>query len=320
MDRETVFIILLAVAIGAAAWSVVWMLIEAADPNRRKLKQRLQADWSALLKQTGGRSAVLKEPANLPGIFARSNYWQRYNIRLQQAFPETTLVQFLLVVVALAGLMLLIGAMLLNSMLLGSTLAIGVGSIPFMVVRIKRARRQKQLLEQLVDALDFLGRVLRAGHSLATAFSMMADELPEPIASDFRRCYDQHSLGKSLEEAMVETAARVDSPEFAFFVTSVIIQRQTGGDLAEILDNISATVRRRVRLGQHLKALTAEGRATGYLLTALPPICFGLVYLLNPEYAGKLIFTQIGQMCLLVTAVLLVIGLVWIKKVVTLQY
>jgi len=190
---------------------------------------------------------------------------------------------------------------------------------PIIFLNGKRARRQKHLNQQLPEALDFLARILRAGHSLSTGLQMMGDELKPPIKDVFRRCYDQHSLGVPLEQAMREMASRVDSADFAFFVTAVLIQRQTGGDLTEVLDRISAMVRGRLRLMNHVKAITAEGRMTGNILVAFPAILFIVSYILNPGYAGILIREELGKMLLGASVLFQFFGLFVIRRIVSVR-
>src|SRR5262249_31939791 len=160
---------------------------------------------------------------------------------------------------------------------------------------------------------------LRAGHSLATGLQMAADEIPQPLAGEFRRCYDAHSLGATLEQSMKEMAERVATPDFSFFVTAVLIQRTTGGDLAEVLTNIGAMVRARIRLQQHVKAVTAQGRMAGYMLVVLPPIFYCLLYIINRPYARVLLDTSEGVMVLSIALVMQVLGLVWIRKIVAVK-
>jgi len=148
---------------------------------------------------------------------------------------------------------------------------------------------------------------------------MLGDEMRDPIGSEFRRCYDQHSLGVPLDHALREMASKIESADFAFFVTATLIQRQTGGDLAEVLNNISTTVRNRVRLQNHMKAITAEGRLTGYILVAFPAILFVVTYVMNPSYAGVLLNTETGQMLLGGSVILQALGLVAIRKIVAVK-
>jgi tight adherence protein B len=186
-----------------------------------------------------------------------------------------------------------------------------------MVVASRRNKRQRLLADQLPEALDFLSRILRAGHSFSTGLQMMGQELPHPLADEFARAYDQHSFGTSIDDALKDMATRVESTDFAFFVTAVLIQRQTGGDLSEVLDNISGMIRQRIRLQQHVKAKTAEGRFTGYILSAFPAVMFVISYMLNPDYASVLIKTNTGLMLLAGALALQLVGLYFIKKITT---
>jgi tight adherence protein B len=147
---------------------------------------------------------------------------------------------------------------------------------------------------------------------------MIGQELPDPLATEFRRAYDAHSLGLPLDEALKDTAARIESTDFGFFVTAMLIQRQTGGDLSEVLEHISQMIRNRIRLQQHVRAKTAEGRLPGYILTAFPVLMFMISYTLNPAYAGMLLHGY-GLYMLGVSAFLCIIGLIAIRKITTLK-
>ena len=147
----------------------------------------------------------------------------------------------------------------------------------------------------------------------------MAEELPQPIGMEFRRCYDQHSLGQPLEECLKTMATRIESTDFAFFITAVLIQRQSGGDLSEVLSNISGMIRDRIRLQQHVKAKTAEGRFTGYILTAFPAVMFCVAYVMNPDYAGVLLHTTTGLELLGTAFGLSMLGLFAIRQITTVK-
>ena len=206
------------------------------------------------------------------------------------------------------------------SVLLGS-----VGAVVFGIARIAcsqlsgQSPAAKTFMDQLPEALDYLSRILRAGHSLSTGLQMMADELPQPLSGEFRRCYDSHSVGQALEDALKDTAIRVDNPDFGFFVTAILIQRQTGGDLSEVLTNISDMIRQRIRLQQHVKAKTAEGRFTGYILVVFPVVLFFVSYYLNPKYASVLLHTSTGLWLLALAAAMLMLGTWAIKKITTIK-
>jgi tight adherence protein B len=300
-----------------AAAQVTGVLTNA---DRRKLQQRLASDvGNAATSSSSVRSAVLTEQEHdiLAGALSRFSFFDGLKRRLVHAYPETTLTRFLLIVggIKLASFSVVF---LVTDSLIVSTVAAAIGGwVPMLAVTHRRNNRQRLLADQLPEALDFLSRILRAGHSLSTGLQMMGQELPHPLAAEFARAYDQHSLGMSIEDSLKDTAARIESTDFAFFVTAVLIQRQTGGDLSEVLGNISGMIRQRIRLQQHVKAKTAEGRFTGYILSAFPAVMFVLSYMLNPDYAGVLIKTDTGLMLLGGALGLQMLGLYVIKKITT---
>lgn len=319
MNEDVTFLVLIALAIAVSGYGVMQIVLALSSSEKRRIRERLAVDWKKELASDLGRLSIQKKEQKAPEIMLNVPVLRILNDRLRLAFPKTTLVQFLIIVAVI-----IVGASLATLWLTENLLWVGLITIvaavaPFLLLSYKRNRRRRVLNDQLCDALDFLARVLRAGHSLSTGFQMMGSELPEPIATEFRTCYDQHALGAPIEQVMIDMARRVDSSDFAFFVTSVVIQRQTGGDLAELLDNIGNVVRARIRLAQRVKALTAEGRLTGIILSILPPAMFFILYFLNPEYAGLLINTPPGRMALGVMVLLMITGQVLIRKIITVR-
>jgi tight adherence protein B len=260
----------------------------------------------------------LEDPA-LPAVLARMTLVRRLQRHVLQAYPELPLSRFLLVVVGAGTLGGLIVGGISGSLVAAALVGAFLAYVPFFVLNSKRAKKQRLIAEQLPEALDFLSRVLRAGHSLTTGLQMMGEELPKPICLEFRRCYDQHSLGQPLEDSLKDMIARIESTDFAFFVTAVLIQRSTGGDLSEVLGNISGMIRGRLRLQNHVKAKTAEGRFTGYILVAFPAVMFVLAYYMSPETTGKLLHTSGGLKMLGLAFSLQVLGLWSIKKITTVK-
>jgi tight adherence protein B len=218
---------------------------------------------------------------------------------------------------AIAMFVLLMAAT--DNLVIGAVAFVLGAYFPFLALIQKRGRRQQTLAMQLPEALDFLSRVLKAGHSFSTGIQMMSEELIEPLKGEFRRCYEQHSLGQALEESLREMTTRIESTDFAFFVTAVLIQRQTGGDLSEVLRNISSMIRQRIRLAQHLKAKTAEGRFTGYILVAFPAVMFVIISFMNPTYAQNLTGTSTGQKMLIAAFALQMLGLYTIRRLTTVK-
>src|SRR5205823_3459480 len=148
----------------------------------------------------------------------------------------------------------------------------------------RRFSRLKKFASQLPDALELVARALRAGHSLAAGMHVVAEEMPSPIADEFGRVYEEQNLGIAIEESLESMCGRVPNLDLRFFVTSVAIQRQTGGDLAEILDKIGYVIRERYRILGQVKALTAEGRLSGIVLIALPFVLFLVMLHVQPTY------------------------------------
>ncbi|HTL30918.1 MAG TPA: type II secretion system F family protein, partial [Tepidisphaeraceae bacterium] len=281
--------------------------------------ERLSTD-SRLELSSSSRSIMMQtEVEGISGMLTRWAPMQALHRRVIQAFPDTSLAKFLTIAGAMFGAAFLIMTGVTDSFTVGAVAGAIGGYIPFLALSQRRGKRQRLLADQLPEALDFLSRILRAGHSLSTGLQMMAEELPQPLASEFRRAYDEHSLGQPLEECLKNMSTRIESTDFAFFVTAVLIQRQTGGDLSEVLNNISGMIRQRIRLQQHVKAKTAEGRFTGYILSAFPCLMFVIAYTLNPTYAGVLINTPGGRWLLIGAGFLTLMGLFCIKKITTVK-
>ena len=192
-------------------------------------------------------------------------------------------------------------------------------SIPWIVLFQKRKSRLKKFAEQLPDALELVARALRAGHSLAAGMHVVAEEMPPPIAKEFGKVYDAQNLGIPLEEAMRSMCDRVPNLDLRFFVTAVAIQRQTGGDLAEILDKIGYVIRERYKILGMVKALMAEGRLSGVVLIALPFVLFLLMLHMKYDYIALLWQEKLGQIMGVFALIMQVIGAYAIKKIVDIQ-
>lgn len=200
-----------------------------------------------------------------------------------------------------------------------SVIACSVFGLPLVVIFIKQKIRLNRFTNQLPDVFDLMGQGLRAGHSLANAILLVSQQLPDPVRGEFARVFHEQNLGLKIEDALKNMAKRVGLMDVRFFVTAVIIQRQTGGDLAEVLDKISSVVRERIKLFGMVKALTAEGRLSGWVLLGLPIVVFVLEMVINPSYAEKLLYTQTGQYMLIAGAVAQVLGLAMIQKIVNIK-
>ncbi|HYT90878.1 MAG TPA: type II secretion system F family protein [Gemmataceae bacterium] len=183
----------------------------------------------------------------------------------------------------------------------------------------KRRARLKRFAAQLSDALELVARALRAGHSLAAGMHVVAEEMPSPIADEFNRVYEEQNLGIPIEDALKSMCDRVPNLDLRFFVTSVLIQRQTGGDLSEILDKIGYVIRERYRILGQVQALTAEGRLSGVILIALPFGLFILMLYLKPDYVERLWTHELGIKMSVFALIAQLVGALVIKKIVNIK-
>ncbi len=193
------------------------------------------------------------------------------------------------------------------------------GFMPLMWLLWRRKRRLKKFAVQLPDALELISRALRAGHSLAAGFSLVHEEMPDPVSMEFGRVFEEQNLGIPMEDALNQMTARVPNLDLQFFATALILQRQTGGDLSEILDKIGHLIRERFKIWGQVQALTGEGRLSGVVLLALPPLLFLAVYRLNPDYIMLLFTDPMGKQMLAGAVVLQVVGALVIRKIINIK-
>ncbi len=255
-------------------------------------------------------------PGALEGFFAR---FGNVALLFDQADTSLTLTKLVAVSALMAGGGVLLGLLLRIHAALLPVMAIGLGTLPLMWLLWRRKRRLKQFAAQLPEALEMIARGLRSGQSLGFGFNCVADEMPPPIGREFQRAFEEQNLGIPLDETLRDLAERVPNLDLKFFVTAVVLQRQTGGDLAEILDKIGALIRDRFRIWGQVQALTGEGRLSGVVLLALPFVLFLAVYKLNPEYIMILFTDPMGKQMLAGAILMQLLGALVIRKIVNIQ-
>jgi len=204
---------------------------------------------------------------------------------------------------------------------LAGSLALGFlfTGIPFLVLRLLEHKTLLRFDEQLPEALDLLARAVRSGHALTSGMEMVAGEMEDPIRSEFAATVDEINLGLSMKEALDNLAARVPSRDLRFFAIAVLIQKETGGNIAEVFDNISRLIRERHQFARQVQALTAEGRLSGWILSLLPIAMFAYIYVVNYDYISLLWREKLGLMMLLVAAILQVIGVLVLRRIVKVE-
>ncbi|HYT75432.1 MAG TPA: type II secretion system F family protein [Vicinamibacterales bacterium] len=231
--------------------------------------------------------------------------------------------------ISISGLLLMASASgILVGFIVAAATRMGVGwiaggslgfAVPFIVLKIKRTRRMRAFEEGFPEALDLMSRALKAGHAFATGMKMVADEMAEPIGPEFRKTFDEQNFGLAIKDALANLTVRVPLLDVRFFSTAVMIQRETGGNLAEILENLSFVVRERFKILRQVRVYTAHGRLTGYVLLALPVFLSVALAFINPEHMQLLFREHIGHMLLGTAAVMQTVGYFWIRQVVKIE-
>jgi tight adherence protein B len=201
--------------------------------------------------------------------------------------------------------------------------ALGAGvagmALPFLWLAYRRSSRLKKFEEQFPEALDLLSRAIRAGHAFQSAMGMVADELPPPVGVEFKKTFDRQNFGLPLNDTMNEMADRVPILDVRFFVTAVAIQRETGGNLSEILDNLAHVVRERFKIRRQVRVHTAHGRFTGYVLLSLPAALAVALTFISPGHMNILFKDPMGQMMVMGAIVMQTIGFIWIRQVIKIE-
>jgi tight adherence protein B len=192
--------------------------------------------------------------------------------------------------------------------------------VPFIYIRFKKTQRLRKFEEQFPEAIDLMGRSLRAGHAFTTGLAMAAEEIPAPVGEEFKLLYDRQNFGMPLPEAMRAFAARIPLVDARFFVTAVLTQRETGGNLGEILDNLASVIRERFKVKRQVRVLTAHGRITGWILSGLPPALACAIFVIAPGHMQILTGDPLGVQMIIGALVLQLIGTMTIRKLVNIRY
>jgi tight adherence protein B len=277
-----------------------------------RLRQRRQAQGSALFKNLGQTPAEAMDAED-----ADSNQHNGFVALVEQSGLNLT-PRRLLVIIAATGLAVGLPAGLLGrSLLVGIVVAVIAASLPLLYVHLKRNARRDKLMSQLPDAFDLMARVIRAGQTMAQGLQAVADEFDAPIAAEFAYCYEQQNLGLPPETALRDLARRTGLLEIKIFVLAVVVQQQSGGNLADLLDKLAAIVRERFRIRSKIKALTAEGRLQAAVLLILPPALFLIILVLNRDFGQVLLDRPNLLLGMLVSEAL---GALWIRKIVNFDF
>jgi tight adherence protein B len=313
------------VVVAVLVVGIYWVMMERPEAREHgELRKRLRAATGI---KGSARIDIVKEADKLSKLKAFDAVLSRTSVltgKLQrliaQADMKTTVGGLLLL-----SLCIFLGTWtIVSSLTKLSWLGIVVGAVlacvPYLVVKQKAARRLRSFEEQFPEAIDLIARALRAGHGFTTGLSIVADEAPQPVAGEFRLLYDQQNFGMPLGDAMRAFAGRIPLLDARFFVTAVLTQRESGGNLAEILGNLATVIRERFKVKRQVRVISAHGRITAWVLSGLPP-CLALAMMVAvPSHMMTLFTDPLGHYLIFAGLFLQVTGSLIIRKLVNIEY
>jgi len=308
----------------AAAFFAVATIIDRRNAQARVIKERLANERKAPERAPEEELALLRDEqlSDIPAIdtiLRRSQRISDLQKLLAQAGMSMRAGNFL-GVSALAGVAATIIVYGLGKKVEFAWIALLVGFIiPYSYASIRRNKRFEKFEELFPEAIDTLARAVRAGHAFTTALEMITNEVAEPVASEFRQLYEEQKFGMPVRDALMNLTERVPLVDVKFFVTAVMLQRETGGNLAEILDNLSYVIRERFKIQRQVRVYTAQGRLTMALLMGMPPIIVTVMLMLNPSFIQPLFSDPIGHTLLVLGITLQTIGYFVIRKIIRIQ-
>jgi tight adherence protein B len=302
------------------------VMLVAIQPSKseKAVRERLRTIGSPFLSTGQAPTDLLKQDALsdvewLNDLMLRVRFFGALQRLLQQADSQRTVGTLFSGSILLAVSAGWLASIWVPAPALALLPALGAGLIPYAILYYLRSRRFRRFEELLPDTIDLMTRALRAGHTITSGIEMVSQEVPEPVASEFRRVFEEQNFGLPLREAMLNLSRRIPLPDVNFLVTAILVQKETGGNLAEILDKTTFVIRERFRLRGQLRVYTAQGRLTGWILVALPFFLFGIMAFLNPDYELILIRDPEGQKLVYIGLVMMVVGVLFIRKVIDIK-
>jgi tight adherence protein B len=311
--------------VAAAVFALGWLLFGTA--------MRAKSD-----REMAARMASVSRPNTHPGAEEVSSGWipsrvtsfgkrfadargfsERVDAELEAAGVSVRSGEFVVLSVAAGLIGAVFGAAILRNPLMALLVGAAAGAGPTMALKVSMKRRAEKLRDQLPDVLTIMASSLRAGHSFMQSLDTVAREITQPAATEFQRVVAEIRLGRSTDEALEALAVRVGSADFRWAVLAVNIQREVGGNLAEILDTVADTLRERATMRRQIRVLTSEGRLSAWVLAILPCVIGLYMFAVNPKYISLLVTTKLGLMMLAVAGTLLVAGILWMRKIVNID-
>lgn len=316
-----VFALIALVAVAVALLWEGWSELSRQRKVSRKLDE-LSGRREPTPESTGGllREERDEGPGWLQPLLLRLPHRHDFKHRLEQADLGWSVGTYLMLTAGLGAAAGLAAFAATGSWIAGLLALLVAGSGPTMYVKWKKKRRLRAFEEQFPDAVDLLGRSLRAGHALNTGIQVVSDEAPSPVCEEFRQVFEEQRYGLPLKESLLSMADRVDLVDVRMFVTSVLIQRESGGNLAENLDNLARITRQRFKFQRDLRTMTAQGRLSGYVVAAVPFVLAVLIYMMNPGYLSAFWEEELGRWLIAAALFFQVVGFFVIRRIVDIEF
>ncbi len=301
---------------------VLWAVRILRGSEQERLQKRLRKITVTESKAGIPDIVVKKELSSLPFLHKLLTVTpgvQRLDRLIQQADANYTPGVFLLLALVLG----LAGFLVCELLRIGFVASLAIGLVflasPFLYLRYKKKKRMERFQAQLPEALELIARALRAGHAFTSGMKLVVDQFEDPLGTEFGQTLREINFGVNVHDALKDLAERVDCPDLKFFVVSVILQRETGGNLAEIIENIARIVRERFKFQDKVKVLAAEGKFSARILLAIPIFIVVALHFLNPEYIHLLFSDQAGKIMAGVAVVMMIIGIFIIRRMIDIE-
>ena len=304
-----------------AYWAFV---VVPEDKAARKLRRRLRAEVAPEAPAAGAltrRAAPLSALKGLDTLLGRSGRMvDPLRRTVEQSGLSITIGLVVLASIFAASLIYVLIRLATGLNWAAAVVGLAAGAVPYMLVRYAATRRTRLFEDQFPQAIDLIASSLRAGHAFTSGVQMVSDEVADPTGAEFRLLFDQQNFGMPLPDALKAFAARVPLLDARFFITAVLTQREAGGNLAEVLDNLSGLIRERSRVKRQVRVTSAHGRITGWVLSMMPPILFVMMMLAAPEHMNTFVTDPLGIRMILLALALQVIGTLAIRKIVNVEF
>jgi tight adherence protein B len=308
-------------AIVAIYWAFV---VRPEDVAMGRVRRRLKSGTAVKASITAGLFKERQAMSALGPLDALLRRTRSYGGGLQQLIDQAGVRITVGAVVAASALLALVAGYIVFRLsgwsLLALPVAAAISTIPVNILKRLRTLRLRKFEEQFPETLDLIARALRAGHAFTTGLEMVATEMPAPAGQEFRLLHDQQNYGMPLPVALKEFAERIPLLDARFFVTAVLIQRESGGNLSEVLDNLSGVIRERFRVKRQMRVVSAHGRITGWVLVGLPPVLGAALMAVNQEHRQLMFGETLGLQMMVGAAILQVIGTLIIRKIINVEY